>query len=126
MSTRASIKAERGTKLTCQNTECGSRFYDLNRDPIICPKCGTTYDPALAAPVPAIPTARTYQRPVKKQVVDVIEPVVAEEDEELAVIGAEEEPTTAEDDDTLIEEAEDNSPDVKGIIDAPVEPDDKI
>ena len=32
-----STKAERGTKRTCQNPECGSRFYDLNRDPIICP-----------------------------------------------------------------------------------------
>ena len=28
-----STKAERGTKRTCQNPECGSRFYDLNRDP---------------------------------------------------------------------------------------------
>jgi uncharacterized protein (TIGR02300 family) len=126
MSTIASIKAERGIKRTCQNTECGVRFYDLSRDPIICPKCSTTYDLALAAPVPAIPTARTYQRPVKKQVADVVGPVVAEEGEDLEVIEAEEEPTTAEDDDTLIEEVEDDSPDVTGIIDAPIEPDEKI
>ena len=38
-----STKAERGTKRTCQNPECGSRFYDLNRDPVVCPICQTAY-----------------------------------------------------------------------------------
>jgi len=36
-----SSKAARGTKRTCQG--CGARFYDLNRDPIICPVCGAEY-----------------------------------------------------------------------------------
>jgi uncharacterized protein (TIGR02300 family) len=36
-----SIKAARGTKRVCQN--CGSKFYDLNRDPITCPICHTIY-----------------------------------------------------------------------------------
>ncbi len=36
-----SNKAARGTKRTCQG--CGARFYDLNRDPIICPVCGAEY-----------------------------------------------------------------------------------
>jgi uncharacterized protein (TIGR02300 family) len=36
-----SIKAERGTKRICQS--CGSKFYDLNRDPIICPICQSVY-----------------------------------------------------------------------------------
>jgi uncharacterized protein (TIGR02300 family) len=36
-----SIKAERGTKRVCQS--CGSKFYDLNRDPIVCPACQTAY-----------------------------------------------------------------------------------
>ena len=39
-----STKAERGMKRTCQNPECGSRFYDLNRDPITCPICSTVYE----------------------------------------------------------------------------------
>jgi uncharacterized protein (TIGR02300 family) len=30
-------------KRTCQG--CGVRFYDLLRDPIYCPKCGSLYDP---------------------------------------------------------------------------------
>ena len=54
-----STKADRGTKRTCQNPECGSRFYDLNRNPITCPICGSVYELAVspmavaaAAPVP--------------------------------------------------------------------------
>jgi uncharacterized protein (TIGR02300 family) len=39
-------KAEWGTKRTCQS--CGTRFYDLQRSPIVCPKCGTVYDPQAA------------------------------------------------------------------------------
>jgi uncharacterized protein (TIGR02300 family) len=34
-------------KRTCQS--CGARFYDLHRDPIICPKCATVYDPDATA-----------------------------------------------------------------------------
>lgn len=32
-------KADLGMKLTCES--CGARFYDLNKQPGICPKCGT-------------------------------------------------------------------------------------
>lgn len=35
------ILFERGTKRTCQS--CASRFYDLARLPIVCPKCGADY-----------------------------------------------------------------------------------
>jgi len=36
-------KPEWGTKRTCQS--CAAHFYDLRKDPIVCPKCGVTYDP---------------------------------------------------------------------------------
>jgi uncharacterized protein (TIGR02300 family) len=36
-----STKAERGTKRVCPS--CGSKFYDLNRDPITCPICQSVY-----------------------------------------------------------------------------------
>ena len=39
--TQMSFKAERGTKRVCQS--CGSKFYDLNRDPIACPVCQAIY-----------------------------------------------------------------------------------
>ena len=32
-----------GMKRQCPN--CGARFYDLNKDPIVCPKCQTVYEP---------------------------------------------------------------------------------
>jgi uncharacterized protein (TIGR02300 family) len=44
-------KALRGTKRTCQ--ACEARFYDLGRNPIVCPMCGAHYAPSaepLAAP----------------------------------------------------------------------------
>jgi uncharacterized protein (TIGR02300 family) len=36
------VKLAWGLKRTCQN--CLSRFYDLQRSPIVCPKCGSVYE----------------------------------------------------------------------------------
>lgn len=36
------VKANWGTKRTCQS--CSARFYDLNKSPIKCPKCGREHD----------------------------------------------------------------------------------
>jgi uncharacterized protein (TIGR02300 family) len=41
-------KPELGTKRLCG--ECGAKFYDLSKDPIVCPKCDTVYQ------VQALPT----------------------------------------------------------------------
>jgi uncharacterized protein (TIGR02300 family) len=55
-------KPELGTKRVCQS--CGAKFYDLSKDPIVCPKCGAVYEvvmpvtrggrPAAAAAVAAV------------------------------------------------------------------------
>jgi uncharacterized protein (TIGR02300 family) len=37
-------KPELGTKRLCAS--CGAKFYDLNKDPIHCPKCGVVYEVA--------------------------------------------------------------------------------
>ncbi|HRK25477.1 MAG TPA: TIGR02300 family protein [Beijerinckiaceae bacterium] len=34
-------KPELGIKRQCLS--CGAKFYDLNRDPILCPKCGAAF-----------------------------------------------------------------------------------
>lgn len=34
-------RPELGTKRLC--TACGAKYYDLHRDPIICPKCGEMF-----------------------------------------------------------------------------------
>ncbi len=36
-------KPEWGVKRVCQS--CAAKFYDLNRSPIICPKCAASFDP---------------------------------------------------------------------------------
>jgi uncharacterized protein (TIGR02300 family) len=48
-------KALRGTKRTCQ--ACEARFYDLSRNPIVCPMCASVYTP------PAEPVAAVAARP---------------------------------------------------------------
>lgn len=40
-------KPELGTKRLCPN--CGAKYYDLNRNPILCPRCGSPFDPHLVA-----------------------------------------------------------------------------
>src|SRR5580692_5359036 len=40
---RPLAKPEWGTKRICPS--CGTRYYDLLHDPVICPKCSTPYDP---------------------------------------------------------------------------------
>ena len=35
-------KPELGTKRLCSG--CGAKFYDLGKDPIVCPKCGTVFE----------------------------------------------------------------------------------
>ena len=39
-------KPELGTKRLCPG--CGAKYYDLSKDPIVCPKCETVF---VAAPV---------------------------------------------------------------------------
>ena len=46
-------KSELGTKRICPN--CGAKYYDLNRDPIICPRCGTQFEAsARVRPAPVV------------------------------------------------------------------------
>jgi uncharacterized protein (TIGR02300 family) len=117
------IKAQRGTKRTCQNSECGSKFYDLNRNPITCPVCSSAYVIPLSPPVTAA-DERAKRPEAKKRVFPVTAPKPEDAPEaggdELIVEG-EDEAVEAEADDTMIEEVEEDSPDVTGIIDAPVE-----
>jgi uncharacterized protein (TIGR02300 family) len=47
-------KPELGTKRLCTN--CGAKFYDLSKSPIVCPKCDTTIE-IVAATTRARPEA---------------------------------------------------------------------
>lgn len=39
-------KPEWGFKRTCLS--CGAKFYDMQKNPIVCPACETTFDPEAA------------------------------------------------------------------------------
>lgn len=85
-------KPEWGTKRIC--LACNTRFYDLSRDPIVCPKCGTVHDPeaimksrrgrSMVEDRPA-PTKPAPKAPAKKAPIgdtDLPEAEVAEEEAE--------------------------------------------
>lgn len=113
-----SAKQARGTKRTCQNAECGSRFYDLNRSPILCPLCQSSYVIA-SAPMVAAAVVEDVPKP-NKEFADTA--AVAPEDapeveaEALADIEPAEEAVAAEADETFLEEEEEDGGDVTGII----------
>lgn len=76
-------KPEWGTKRICPN--CATRYYDLRKDPPVCPACGTEFDPeALLRSRRARPIA---VEEVKKQPASTAAraaPVETEEDEDMA------------------------------------------
>ena len=66
-------KPEWGTKRTCQS--CSAHFYDLRKDPIICPKCGATYDPeAILKSRRRAPEKIAPVKPVKAPEIPDVEP----------------------------------------------------
>ena len=114
-----SQKAERGTKRTCQNDDCAVRFYDLNRDPITCPACGSAY--VVVAPSAAAAAASAAaSEAVRKQAVARAAPVASDADApELADDGVEveaDDDVEIDEDETFLEEDEDDGSDVSGII----------
>src|SRR5579871_5133644 len=91
-------KPEWGTKRICPS--CGTRYYDLLRRPVICPKCATPFDPEAflrsRRTRPAVPVEKELDTDV--EVEDDAE-VVVEEEEALPLEEAEEE------DEELLEDA---------------------
>jgi len=54
-------RALRGTKRSCAN--CGERFYDLNREPVVCPACGFVHGPeAFVRQQPQVAPVETVAR----------------------------------------------------------------
>ena len=103
-------KPELGTKRLCAN--CSARYYDLNKTPITCPKCGAPFEV-----VATTTRSRFRQQAVVSQ--PEVEPEEARSETELEVETEDvETDETAKDDseDTLIEEVEEEGTDVSEII----------
>jgi uncharacterized protein (TIGR02300 family) len=121
-----------GTKRLCPH--CGAKFYDLSKDPIVCPKCGSVVE------IPA-PSARGGRPEAARLAPVAAEPEVPEvQDAELvsleeadaestgakapaATDDVEEEEELADDgaDDTFLEPGEDEDEDVSDIIGGEIE-----
>ncbi len=70
-------KPELGTKRLCGN--CSAKFYDLNKNPIVCPKCQTVMElSAVAARARPEPAAARAAAPVAAEEVSVPETQDAE------------------------------------------------
>ena len=123
-------KPELGTKHQCQN--CGAKFFDLNKDPIICPKCGTVFQGATAR---TRPTAKPEEEeaelstPAGVEVVSLDEVEAGEEKAaaEPVVDDLDVEDDAEEDaaDDPFLEEEEEDDDDVTNLIDGDIAPDEE-
>ncbi|MDD7909797.1 TIGR02300 family protein [Pseudovibrio exalbescens] len=117
-------RPELGTKRLC--AACGAKYYDLNRDPITCPKCGEVFDLGIA-----VKTAKAAQAVQIEEEEDVLEPqgaeIVSLEDADAEVSGDDDVPdledagiddeeiSTGDDEDVFLEEDDDENA-VPGIV----------
>ena len=122
-------KPDLGSKHQCQN--CSTKFFDLNKDPIVCPKCGTVFQ---ATPISARAASRAapvadddeVEADPSAELVP-LEEADADEDKVVAAVvdddadEIEDEPA----DDTFLEEEEDGDDDVSDLIDGDIESDEE-
>ena len=96
------VKAELGTKRTCPS--CATRFYDLMKNPIHCPKCGVSFIAAAILPSKGdFPAQAAVPQPKPREIVaDDVE--VA--DVELVSLEDAEEPDTGDDETAGIEDVD--------------------
>lgn len=90
-------KPEWGTKRLCQS--CGARFYDMARNPIVCPKCGAAFDIDAAT---KLKRGRTPPQEPKPKEAPTVEETDAEAEEEAAELDAGE-----TDDEDILENTDD-------------------
>ena len=94
-------KPEWGTKRLCQG--CGARYYDLRRDPPVCPKCDTKFvtKPVVRQrrPLPAGPREKTSPI-VPPSTVDAEVAVASEASDPAIEALANEDPTQSDEEDT--------------------------
>jgi uncharacterized protein (TIGR02300 family) len=125
------VKAELGAKRTCPS--CATRFYDLLKHPIVCPKCGHNFIAESVLPSKGDgPVTPLKPRPVIKpeaeepaagvEIVSLEEVEEAEDDETAAIEDVdlgEEVQVEVEETDAFLEEEEDPSKVPGDIIGGP-------
>ncbi|UOM33529.1 TIGR02300 family protein [Acuticoccus sp. I52.16.1] len=122
-------KPELGTKRLCPN--CGAKYYDLNRDPIMCPKCNASFATGIIA------TRRETARPADDEDEELeaddegVELVALEEAEDDADdtadslgVDDDDDVTVDTDDDVLVDD-EDSDDEVSDVVRGSGEDDDE-
>ena len=111
-------KPEWGLKRTCLS--CNTRFYDMQKDPIVCPNCETEFDPlALVRPRRARAAAAASQA---KEKAPAPAKAAEEESEDIELDDDLDEDIELDDDgdDDLIADADDmddeDDPEVSGVV----------
>ena len=110
------MKVLRGTKRVCH--ACAAPFYDLSREPIVCPSCGVHYVPD--AP-PTVPEARTRAARITDKRARSFKPPDPERDDVAPEVAAtedanEEALSPAPNDDVVLEEELDEAADLSGVV----------
>jgi uncharacterized protein (TIGR02300 family) len=97
-------KPDWGTKRICPS--CGTRYYDLTRRPVVCPRCGTPFDPEAFLKSrrarPAAPAEKDLEPAGAEELDTGLEPEAGEAQEEEEAVPLEE---TEEEDEELLEDA---------------------
>ncbi len=115
-------KPELGNKHQCH--QCGTKFFDLNKNPVICPKCGAVQQVVATRPVRPPPAKEEVEPETGLETVSLEEVEANEANVEPAAedeVEIEDEPA----DDTFLEEEEEDTDDVSGLIDGDIAPDEE-
>jgi uncharacterized protein (TIGR02300 family) len=120
-------KPELGAKRQCQN--CGAKFFDLNREPIVCPKCGTIFQGVAARAERASAKDEDEEdETVQPAGVELVSLDDVEAGEEKAAEPAVDDIDVEDDseaDDSFLEEEEEDDDDVSALIDGDIAPDEE-
>ncbi len=120
-------KPELGAKRQCQN--CGAKFFDMNKEPIVCPECGTIFHGAARVERAAAKVEVEEDEVVAPAGVELVSLDEVEASEEKAAEPAAEdvdvEEGEAEPDDPFIEAEEEDEDDVTNLIDGDIAPDEE-
>ncbi len=120
-------KPELGAKRQCQN--CGAKFFDLNKDPIVCPKCGTIFQGASTraerAPAKEEDEEDEVVQPAGVELVSLDEVEAGEEKAVEPVVDDIDVEDDAAPDDPFLEEEEEDDDDVSALIDGDIAPDEE-
>ena len=122
------VKPELGSKRLCLT--CSTKFFDMARSPIICPKCSAVF--VVIAPL----ASRSSRAPVAAkddieddkpdaETVSLEEADAEETGESIPDVDDVEVADDAVSDDTFLEEEEEDAGDVSALIDSDIEPDEE-